>query len=634
MGQVPSKEDGWEECGTGVGRGGALLRSPDLSESEFIDEISNKLLGNIVVRCTRYRRYEYKSVNGAGGYQGVHRVYYYRRPVDRTVETYFFNNIEYSTMRDAKVAREAQDSVDRAVEAVGRGEGHFSAYRYAEALREFTGARDGLPTGHPMRAKCEARMEIARAELEAERLSLQAEGYAATAERLKAEANRLEGQVKIDKFNEAIGILDEAIGLRTQKQAEYREIQRQIIVQRDSIVEQLEIEELEKIKLQSRVDEVTSRFDIIIRKDLSEESHIELIDINNELHEIADSVNEPAIVNRLLVTELRIARLRINQHLESRGHSNEVIQDLRSRIIELIEREIEVLKNFGIDVPELEKKLQQLEEALSVDNQSGEEIILIAEEELKEIIIEVEQLILEELFKSRHLQMNRDGNGLELRNPQIALILESYTMDAMDKLLDLRILSLEETEHKRVKVLKSLVIGGNKASDIGSIYSVSEQLVQLTSENEITLLPLIVTLWSNGDESEVMSHWVGLIYEHNAKSDDIIVNYLDSESESPLRELIEKEPSTESRISFKQIPVEQQRYNNCGPELIENFIEYITGLRISQEEAIYVHSTLWEQSLILGNVEFVTSDNYEIGLIGDSIRSQSNTIDHVVIIDN
>ena len=150
-----------------------------------------------------------------------------------------------------------------------------------------------------------------------------------------------------------------------------------------------------------------------------------------------------------------------------------------------------------------------------------------------------------------------------------------------------------------------------------------------------------------------------MIYEHNAKSDDIIVNYLDSESESPLRELIEKEPSTESRISFKQIPVEQQRYNNCGPELIENFVEYITGSRISQEEVIYVHSTLWEHSLILEDMEFVPSDvsgitsrdvinniidsrknydttshDYEIELIGDGIRSQNNMIDHIVIIDN
>ena len=269
-------------------------------------------------------------------------------------------------------------------------------------------------------------------------------------------------------------------------------------------------------------------------------------------------------------------------------------------------------------MPQLQEELKRLEQELENTNtgsRSVEEILVIAQQVVQRSE-QIQKIAKEKL--SDVITLQSDGNGLGLRDPQIALILESYTMDAMDKLLDLRISSLEETEHKRVKVLKSLVIEGSKASDIGSIHSVSEQLVQLTSENEITLLPLIVTLGDNRDGTEVTSHWVGLIYEHNAKSDDIIVNYLDSESESPLRELIEKEPSTESRISFKQIPVEQQRYNNCGPELIENFVEYITGSRISQEEVIYVHSTLWEHSLILELLsDYRINQDYSEAILGE-----------------
>ena len=42
---------------------------------------------------------------------------------------------------------------------------------------------------------------------------------------------------------------------------------------------------------------------------------------------------------------------------------------------------------------------------------------------------------------------------------------------------------------------------------------------------------------------------------------------------------------------------EQQRFNNCGPELVENFAYYLTGTCTSQEAAVYVHSMLLDSSL-------------------------------------
>ena len=47
----------------------------------------------------------------------------------------------------------------------------------------------------------------------------------------------------------------------------------------------------------------------------------------------------------------------------------------------------------------------------------------------------------------------------------------------------------------------------------------------------------------------------------------------------------------------EQLPAEQQKYTNCGPEVIENFMLYLTGERLSQEDAIPLHSKLFEEEL-------------------------------------
>ncbi len=44
--------------------------------------------------------------------------------------------------------------------------------------------------------------------------------------------------------------------------------------------------------------------------------------------------------------------------------------------------------------------------------------------------------------------------------------------------------------------------------------------------------------------------------------------------------------------------VEAQKYNNCGSEVIENFMQYLTGERVDQESAVAVHSMLLEDALI------------------------------------
>ena len=53
-----------------------------------------------------------------------------------------------------------------------------------------------------------------------------------------------------------------------------------------------------------------------------------------------------------------------------------------------------------------------------------------------------------------------------------------------------------------------------------------------------------------------------------------------------------------SQVDFHEMPVEEQKYANCGPEVVENFILYLTGERVSQEKAIELHSKLVENSLL------------------------------------
>ena len=58
-----------------------------------------------------------------------------------------------------------------------------------------------------------------------------------------------------------------------------------------------------------------------------------------------------------------------------------------------------------------------------------------------------------------------------------------------------------------------------------------------------------------------------------------------------------------------EIPCEPQRYCNCGPEVIEDFINYLTGKRATQEEAIELHSNLREQELL-------KASGYELHIMG------------------
>ena len=52
--------------------------------------------------------------------------------------------------------------------------------------------------------------------------------------------------------------------------------------------------------------------------------------------------------------------------------------------------------------------------------------------------------------------------------------------------------------------------------------------------------------------------------------------------------------------SVLYLTLARRKYNLL--EVIENFIHYLTGHRLDQEDALPVHSLLFEDSLLLGNI--------------------------------
>jgi hypothetical protein len=158
-----------------------------------------------------------------------------------------------------------------------------------------------------------------------------------------------------------------------------------------------------------------------------------------------------------------------------------------------------------------------------------------------------------------------------------------YTLEALSHVLSLRINDLQQ---KDTEVFKGIFI---HQDDNNNIYNLLSQI--LTSSKNKFLVPL--NLFNK--------HATGLIFEKN-KDGVIQVKYLDSLNKNipqELKQLIAN--ALGSKLDFQEIPVEQQKYANCGVEVIENFILYLTGKRVSQEQAIELHSKLVENALL--NIE-------------------------------
>jgi hypothetical protein len=159
-----------------------------------------------------------------------------------------------------------------------------------------------------------------------------------------------------------------------------------------------------------------------------------------------------------------------------------------------------------------------------------------------------------------------------------------YTLDAIKHILALRIRDLDDLQLQDVQILQGRFISPEDNN-------ISNLLAQISnSTTQTTIVPL--NLFNK--------HASGLVFTKTLDN-EFQVTYLDSLNETiplELKQLISDHFDSRVKVNFEQITVEPQKYANCGPEVIENFIYYFTAKRFSQEEAIKLHSQLIEDELL------------------------------------
>jgi len=91
----------------------------------------------------------------------------------------------------------------------------------------------------------------------------------------------------------------------------------------------------------------------------------------------------------------------------------------------------------------------------------------------------------------------------------------------------------------------------------------------------------------------------------NKAAGKISIHYMDPEQQpmpALLRAVLAKVlvgTNPGQQINIIETELEKQKYNNCGPEVIENFLQYLTGYRLSQEDTVAVHALLYEDAIML-----------------------------------
>jgi hypothetical protein len=95
-------------------------------------------------------------------------------------------------------------------------------------------------------------------------------------------------------------------------------------------------------------------------------------------------------------------------------------------------------------------------------------------------------------------------------------------------------------------------------------------------------------------------HWLGLLFRNLGTI--VEVTYMEPWQATMLpglRSWLDDSLSLNGyKSKLEQARLQQQSYNNCGYEVIENFVYYLTGARATQEGARYVQSLLVENSLL------------------------------------
>ena len=170
-----------------------------------------------------------------------------------------------------------------------------------------------------------------------------------------------------------------------------------------------------------------------------------------------------------------------------------------------------------------------------------------------------------------------------------------YYKDGLDEMLFLR---LKDTNLQDIATLSAFKL---------NIYTLQTTLSQITKKIDEGFDKIIIPSNIEG------KHWVGFLFQKTA--DSLKVLYLDSEHNKLAvnlkNQVIEYFQKEYQDVLIIEEVVERQKYNNCGPEVIENFIKYLGKERLPQDETVYYHSQLLEQSLLsLSLKRFLDYDDY------------------------
>ena len=194
--------------------------------------------------------------------------------------------------------------------------------------------------------------------------------------------------------------------------------------------------------------------------------------------------------------------------------------------------------------------------------------------------------LMEPKEKKKEKEEKKEKTGEALAEHEDSSPWFKYTEASMNEILKLRLDSIKIGAGS-VAIVNTLTFDG---TSISAKY-IAEELSSIEINSKLLV---ILNLYHK--------HWVGIVVE---KSDsEVRVTYMDPEQKSfpkVLKEELREKFSNSNlqcKIDIVEAELEIQKYNNCGLEVIENFVAYLTGDRLSQDDALLIHSALFEDMLL------------------------------------
>ncbi len=227
-----------------------------------------------------------------------------------------------------------------------------------------------------------------------------------------------------------------------------------------------------------------------------------------------------------------------------------------------------------------------------IHNQNFPFFMLLKSREIKQVLevnLELENQVIEEINDKsedvvhKGVLLNRDRHLLI--DPWV-----SYKNQAIDSILKLRLDSVSLEKGLDIVLIPSVTL----KKLIKESVNIFDKAV--IDQSKTILVPISIP------QNAFVSHWIGIAL--TKRDNTLVFTYLDSENQE-MSVILKNVLKIKSQILFPNLEIffdklqlEIQKYDNCGPEVVENFMYYLTGIRATQETTIYLHSILYENSLL------------------------------------